>query len=146
MPWMILPFRCFAQFHGRSRRREFWMWALFVWVVAIALALVDTLLGFGGTSVTTASGAGFAASSYGWTSHGPLAPIWALVTLIPGLAVAVRRLHDLDKSGWWLLLALVPMLGILVLIIFWTVEGTRGANRFGPDPLGLAQDGQESVR
>jgi uncharacterized membrane protein YhaH (DUF805 family) len=146
MEWMILPFKRFAQFRGRSRRREFWMWVLFVWIVAFVVALFDTLLGYGGTSVSTLDGAGLNWSSYGWTSNGPLVPIWSLITLIPGLAVSVRRLHDLDKSGWWLLLLLVPMIGVIVLIVFWAIEGTRGQNRFGPDPLALDADPHESVR
>jgi uncharacterized membrane protein YhaH (DUF805 family) len=146
MHWMILPFRRYARFHGRARRLEFWMWTLFVTVVTLALALVDTLLGYGGTSVVTADAPGLAWSNYGWTSNGPLVPIWLLVTLIPGLAVAVRRLHDLDKSGLWLLLLLIPFIGVIVLLVFWTVEGTRGENRFGPDPLAFPVDGHESMR
>jgi uncharacterized membrane protein YhaH (DUF805 family) len=137
---MILPFKRFAQFGGRSRRLEFWMWVLFVWIVGAVLTVIDTLMGFGGTSVTDAAGVGYRWSSYGWTSSGPLVPIWFFVTLIPQLAVGVRRLHDLDKSGWWWLAALVPFVGTIVLIVLWSVEGTRGPNRFGPDPLAGERD------
>jgi uncharacterized membrane protein YhaH (DUF805 family) len=66
----------------------------------------------------------------------PLSSIWSLVTFLPSLAMGVRRLHDTDRSGWWWLLSFIPLIGIIVLIVFWCFEGTRGPNRFGPDPLG----------
>jgi uncharacterized membrane protein YhaH (DUF805 family) len=72
---------------------------------------------------------------------GLFSPIWSLVTFLPGLAMAVRRLHDTDRRGWWLLLSFIPLIGIIVLIVFWCFEGTRGPNRFGPDPLGRAGRG-----
>jgi uncharacterized membrane protein YhaH (DUF805 family) len=62
--------------------------------------------------------------------------IFSLAVLLPGIAVSVRRLHDLDRSGWWLLLAFVPVVGIIVLLIWFCTKGTDGSNRFGPDPLG----------
>ena len=65
---------------------------------------------------------------------GPISALVSLGLFLPGLAVAVRRLHDVDRSGWWLLLAFVPLIGIIVLIVWWCTEGTRGPNRFGPDP------------
>jgi len=66
----------------------------------------------------------------------PFSSIWSLVTFLPSLAMGVRRLHDTDRSGWWWLLSFIPLIGIIVLIVFWCFEGTRGPNRFGPDPLG----------
>ena len=60
--------------------------------------------------------------------------LWGLATLIPNLAVGVRRLHDTNRSGWWMLIVLVPLIGIVVLLIFDVMEGTKGPNRFGPDP------------
>jgi uncharacterized membrane protein YhaH (DUF805 family) len=66
----------------------------------------------------------------------PFSSIWGLVTLLPSLAMGVRRLHDTDRSGWWWLLSFIPLIGIIVLIVFWCSEGTRGPNRFGLDPLG----------
>jgi uncharacterized membrane protein YhaH (DUF805 family) len=131
MEWMILPLKRYAQFSGRSRRREFWMWVLFNWTVAIGLAVIDTLIGFGGTSAVT----GPMGAAYSWYSNGPLSLIWMLATFIPNLSVSIRRLHDIDKSGWWLLILLVPLVGFIALVVFQCVEGTRGANRFGPDPI-----------
>ena len=65
----------------------------------------------------------------------PLATLFYLATIIPGLAVSVRRLHDTDSSGWWLLLGLIPLIGMIVLIVWWCLEGSKGYNRFGADPL-----------
>jgi len=65
----------------------------------------------------------------------PLATLFYLATLIPALAVSVRRLHDTDSSGWWLLLGLIPLIGMIVLIVWWCLEGSKGYNRFGADPL-----------
>ncbi len=70
------------------------------------------------------------------TAVTPFSPIWGLATFLPSLAMGVRRLHDTDRSGWWWLLSFIPLIGIIVLIVFWCSEGTRGPNRFGPDPLG----------
>jgi uncharacterized membrane protein YhaH (DUF805 family) len=65
----------------------------------------------------------------------PFATLFYLATIIPDLAVMVRRIHDTDFSGWWLLLMLIPLIGIVVLIVWWCLEGSKGYNRFGPDPL-----------
>ena len=73
------------------------------------------------------------------THGGPLTGLFALGILIPHLAVMVRRLHDTDRSGWWLLLGLLPLLGGLVLLIFFIIGGTRGPNRFGPDPVEVGE-------
>jgi uncharacterized membrane protein YhaH (DUF805 family) len=73
----------------------------------------------------------------GLTRHGFFGPVYglyALATLIPGLALGVRRLHDVDRSGWWLLLAIIPLIGALVLFVWAVSEGTRGSNQFGDDP------------
>lgn len=72
---------------------------------------------------------------YAYTSFSPIAGIFSLVVLIPSISVAVRRLHDTDRSGWWWWLALIPLVGIIILIVWWATEGTRGPNRYGEDPL-----------
>jgi uncharacterized membrane protein YhaH (DUF805 family) len=66
---------------------------------------------------------------------GFLSLIWSLAVLLPGIAVAVRRMHDLDKSGWWVLIGLIPIIGWIIFIIWACTKGTDGSNRFGPDPL-----------
>jgi uncharacterized membrane protein YhaH (DUF805 family) len=114
MEWMLLPLKRYAVFSGRSRRKEFWMYILFIVIVSVVLSIIDAALGLGGKTYTStatpggpnAFGAGFSAGSRG----GLLANLFSLATLIPSLAVSVRRLHDVDKSGWWILLPLGPYL------------------------------------
>ena len=130
MEWMTLPLKRYAQFSGRSQRKEFWMFFLFVVIVSIIASLIDRVLGFG--AVHTVAGPGrFVTTS---RSTGPIGGLFALAMLIPGIAVAVRRLHDTDRSGWWLLLSLVPIVGGIIVIVFYCLDGTTGTNRFGPDP------------
>jgi uncharacterized membrane protein YhaH (DUF805 family) len=120
MNWMVLPLRRYAEFSGRSRRKEYWMFVLFNIIVGIVTTALDALLGF----------------DFGAT--GPLNALASLALLVPGIAVAVRRLHDTDRSGWWFLLIFVPILGWIALLVFYCLDGTRGPNRFGPDPKELA--------
>lgn len=115
MDWYMAVLRKYAVFSGRARRREFWMFALVSFVISIILSIVDNILGFD-------------------TDIGILGSIYGLAVLIPSIAVAVRRLHDTGKSGWWLLIWLVPLIGFIVLIVFWAIEGERGPNQYGPDP------------
>ncbi len=126
---------CFSKyvtFSGRAVRSEFWWFALFVFGGQIALSIVDSVV-FGTTTTTEY---GFEAS----TETPILSGIFALATFLPMVSVAVRRLHDRDKSGWWYWLGLIPVVGIIILIVWFATEGTRGANRFGPDPLGGDDD------
>jgi len=111
-------FRNYVGFSGRAARSEFWYWILF----SVLVSIVATIIDFGVLS----------------SSASPLSSIWSLATFLPSLAMGVRRLHDTDRSGWWWLIAFIPLIGFVVLIVFWCFEGTRGPNRFGPDPLGAA--------
>jgi uncharacterized membrane protein YhaH (DUF805 family) len=99
----------YANFSGRARRSEYWWWALYMLITGVVLALID-----GG---------------------GVLSGLWSLAHLLPGLGVAVRRLHDIDRSGWWFLVGLIPLVGAIVLIVFFATRGTPGPNRFGEDPI-----------
>jgi uncharacterized membrane protein YhaH (DUF805 family) len=135
MEWMLMPLKRYAQFNGRSRRKEYWMWVLFVILAYVVLSFIDGMLGLGG-GPWAGSSAMSGGSNYGaGISGGLLASLFALATFIPGLAVSVRRLHDVDRSGWWLLLGFIPLIGAIILIIWYCTAGTNGANRFGPDPL-----------
>lgn len=102
----------YINFNDRACRSEFWYWSLFTFAVGILTAIIDGQLDIQVTNVA-----------------------FQVVTFIPSLAVAVRRLHDIDNSGWWVLIAFLPILGFIVLVIFWAMRGTDGSNRFGPDPL-----------
>ena len=110
-------FRNYVGFSGRAARSEYWYWVLFVVLLTIVAWLIDmTVFGFNTTGVN------------------PISVIVALATLLPGLAVSVRRLHDIDRTGWWVLLTFT-VIGIIVLFAWGFMRGTVGANRFGPDPL-----------
>jgi uncharacterized membrane protein YhaH (DUF805 family) len=125
MEYMFLPLKRYADFSGRSRRKEFWLFWLF-WVVCFYVVMyLDSALGLGGTTTSYAEGgsAGF------HMTGGILTWIYFAATIIPYFAVAIRRMHDQDKSGWFIL---IPIYGFILLFI----EGTRGPNRFGPDPKG----------
>jgi uncharacterized membrane protein YhaH (DUF805 family) len=110
-------FSNYVNFRGRASRSEFWWFQLFLLLAGIVAALLDL---FTNTNLLGDS---------------PLATLFWLATIIPDLAVTVRRLHDTDSSGWWILLGLIPFIGIIVLIVWWCRKGTRGYNRFGADPL-----------
>ena len=104
----------YVDFQGRAKRPEYWWWVLFVVIVSVILRILAGIM-FG-----MDSGAG-----------GLLSGLFSLATLLPGLAVSVRRLHDTDRSGWWLLIGFIPVIGALVLIYFMVQPGTLGPNRFG---------------
>ncbi len=101
-------FSKYATFEGRARRAEYWWFVLFSFIIAVVLNLINP---------------------------GLLGGIWSLATLLPSLAVGARRLHDTDRSGWWLLIGFIPVIGLIVLIVFFASRGHTGANRFGADPL-----------
>jgi uncharacterized membrane protein YhaH (DUF805 family) len=118
MSYYLEALKKYAVFSGRSRRMEFWYFVLFNIIVAVVLALIDTLLG----------------TTTGVSSFGLLSGIYSLAVLIPTLAVIVRRLHDIDRTGWWILINLIPLIGTIVLLVFELTPGTPGSNRYGPDP------------
>jgi uncharacterized membrane protein YhaH (DUF805 family) len=125
MQWYLKALKQYADFHGRARRTEFWMFVLVNVVISIVLGIVDTAAG-------TADA--FAAGGMASYSPGILGTIYGLAVLIPSIAVTVRRLHDTDRSGWWFFIQLIPIVGGIVILVFACLEGTRGPNRFGADP------------
>ena len=118
MEWYLKVLKNYVGFSGRARRKEYWMFVLFNIIFAVVAMILDNVLGL-------------ASKEYG---YGPIYGLYALAVFLPGLAVSVRRLHDIGKSGWWLLIALIPIVGAIMLIIWDVREGERGDNRFGPDP------------
>lgn len=117
MNWYIDVLKKYAVFNGRARRKEFWMFVLFNLLVSIILTVVDGALG-----TMTSNGIGI------------LGLIYALAVLLPGIGVSIRRLHDSGKSGWLLLLALIPIIGAIILIILYVLDSTPGENKYGPNP------------
>lgn len=123
MDWMLMPYRRYADFNGRSQRKEYWMFLL-LFLIVYAVGLTIMLAG------------GFGGSEPGplfWLG-GALLAIFVIGSFIPSLAVQVRRFHDQDKSGWFVLLNFIPYIGGIIVLVFMCLEGTRGPNRFGPDP------------
>ena len=129
MRWMIMPLRRYADFSGRSRRLEYWSFVLFIFLATFGSIFVSVLLdglitavvGHGSVSVVIAVSL-LLVLGLGW-----------LALIIPWFAVLVRRLHDTDRSGLWLLLWLLPF-GGFVILVFLLIEGTNGPNSYGPDP------------
>jgi uncharacterized membrane protein YhaH (DUF805 family) len=105
-------FSNYVNFSGRACRSEYWYWILFIVIADIVAVIIDQALGM---QLVTG--------------------LFGLVTIIPNIAIAIRRLHDLDRTGWWILLGFIPLVGWIILLIWYVSKGTDGPNRFGPDPL-----------
>jgi len=114
----------YANFHGRARRKEYWIFALVNVVAIIVLSILDGVL-------HSRSSSGF----------GVLSGLFALAILLPSLAVAVRRLHDTGRSGFWVLISLIPFIGGIILLVFCLLPGNPGPNSHGPDPKGIEAGG-----
>ena len=113
MKWYLAVLRKYVVFTGRARRTDYWMFVLISGMVEIGLSFINGWMG-------------------GDTPALPL--LYGSVVLLPSLAVSIRRLHDIDRSGWWVLLVFVPFLGLVVLLVFMATPGSEMANRFGPSP------------
>ena len=133
MYWMTLPLKRYAEFSGRSRRREYWMFLLGSWLVAAVFVVALHVVGVFDSKGQRAAIDWADVSIMGWAVL-MSAALCLLALLVPMLAVQVRRLHDQDKSGWALLLTFIPYIGTLVLFFYMAAPGTLGRNRFGADP------------
>lgn len=118
MEFFIRAYKNYANFSGRDTKQQYWMFYLFYMIAYIILSVIDGVIGTGGL----------------------LGGIFALATFIPSIAIATRRLHDIGKSGWWQLIALIPLIGVIVLIVFMVKQGMMGDNQFGNDPRGTEID------
>ncbi len=115
MNWYLKVVRDnYANFKGRARRQEYWMFAFINLIIILILNTIDRVAFSADMAI--------------------LSSIYGLAILIPGIAVAVRRLHDTDRSGWWALLGLIPIVGTIILIVMMCFDSTSGTNRFGPNP------------
>ena len=115
MNWYLGCWKKYAEFSGRARRQEFWMFGLFNFLAALVAGFLDGLLGTGG-------------ALYG---------LYYLAALIPTIAVTARRLHDTDRSGWWQLIGFIPLIGWVILLVFFCLDSQPGENRFGSNPKGM---------
>jgi uncharacterized membrane protein YhaH (DUF805 family) len=112
MNWYLEVLMKYATFNGRARRTEYWMFFLFNLIIGLVLWFTESLVG----------------------GPGVLYSLYTLAVLIPGIAVSVRRLHDTGRSGWWLLILLIPLIGAIVLLVFMAQDGTPGQNQHGANP------------
>lgn len=118
MNWYLDAWKNYVNFQGRARRKAFWMFVFFNIIVMIVLGIVEGLLGLRGDG------------------YGVLSGLYSLAVILPGVAVSVRRLHDTGRSGWWILLGLIPLVGTIVLIVFYAQDSQAGSNQYGPNPKG----------
>jgi uncharacterized membrane protein YhaH (DUF805 family) len=128
MKWYLQALKKYADFNGRARRMEYWMFVLFNVIFAISASIVDNILGTG------------------WEGGGGLIYLlYVLFAFIPGLAVAVRRLHDTGKSGWMILIIFIPIIGFIWLLVLMFTEGDFSENEYGPNPKAESVTVQEGL-
>lgn len=117
MGWYLKVLMNYFGFRGRARRREFWAFALVHVLIIVLLVMVDSFLSGGANG-----------------GYGVLSGLYWLATLLPAIAVGVRRLHDTGRSGLWILISFIPILGALVLIFFYLLDSEPGTNQYGSNP------------
>lgn len=112
MNWYVEVLKKYAEFNGRAHRTEYWMFVLFNIIISFAISVVESFVG----------------------SPGVLGALYGLAVLVPSIAVGVRRLHDTDRSGLWLLAGFIPVVGFILLLIFMVQDSQPGPNQYGPNP------------
>jgi uncharacterized membrane protein YhaH (DUF805 family) len=126
MQWYTDVLKKYVEFSGRARRKEFWMFALISTIISIVLSIIDRIIG----------------TDFNNGSNGVLQSIYGLAVLLPSIAVGVRRMHDTNRSGWWVLINLLPCIGWIWFIVLAAQEGVAGDNQYGPDPKAAERYGQ----
>jgi uncharacterized membrane protein YhaH (DUF805 family) len=117
MNWYLDAWKNYVTFTGRSRRKAYWMFVLFNIIAAVLAGVIDNVLGLAGKD-----------------GYGLISGLYSLAVFIPGLALAIRRLHDTGRTGWWMLLGLIPLFGWIILLIFFVTNSQPGSNPYGPNP------------
>lgn len=118
MDWYLAVLKNYAGFSGRARRKEYWMFVLFNMIFAIVAMILDNVLGIAMEGI----------------GYGPIYGLYLLAIIIPSLAVGVRRLHDVGKSGWMMLIALIPIIGAIWLLVLFVQDSIPGENKYGANP------------
>ncbi len=118
MNWYLKVLKQYADFDGRARRKEYWMFVLFNMIFAISAMILDNLLGIAMEGI----------------GYGPLYGLYLLAIIIPSIAVGVRRLHDVGKSGWMMLISFIPIIGGIWLLVLFVTDGDPGENEYGANP------------
>ena len=123
MNWYIDVLKKYAVFSGRARRKEYWFFFLFNLIISIILNVIDNATGTFDPE----------------TGVGILGTIYLLAVLIPAIAVTIRRLHDTGRTGWWILISFIPLIGAIVLLVFLVFDSEPESNQYGPNPKGMAE-------
>ena len=118
MKWYLMALKKYADFSGRARRKEYWMFGLFNLFFVVLAAILDNIFG----------------TTIGSAPYGLVYVLYIAATILPTLAVTVRRLHDINKSGWYYFMVLIPLVGPILLLIYFCTEGDAGINGYGSDP------------
>jgi uncharacterized membrane protein YhaH (DUF805 family) len=126
MNWYMVVLKKYAVFSGRSRRAEYWWFFLINFVITIVLSILQ--------SIVTAN----SNSSSSFNVFSCISGLYGLAVLLPGLGVGIRRMHDIGKSGWWLLISLIPLVGTIWLIVLAATDSQPGDNQYGPNPKAVA--------
>ncbi|MDP3838185.1 MAG: DUF805 domain-containing protein [Methylococcales bacterium] len=121
MNWYLGVLKKYTVFSGRAQRAEYWYFVLFNMLVGVGLALIDQATG----TLDAETGVGL------------LGGLYSLAILLPSLGVSVRRLHDTDRSGWWLFILLIPVIGVIALLVFFVQDSKAGTNEYGDNPKGV---------
>ena len=111
MSWYVMVLKKYLVFEGRARRKEYWYFALISFIISAILSLIDTAIGIN-----------------------VLATIYGLAVLLPALGVSVRRLHDTGRTGWWIFINLIPLVGLIIWLVFMFTDSQQGENKYGPSP------------
>lgn len=118
MKWYLKVLKQYADFSGRARRKEYWMFFLFNMIFGMIAMILDNIFGI----------------AFGEIGYGPLYGLYTLAVFIPGLAVAIRRLHDVGKSGWMILINLIPIIGVIWFFVLLVTDSNPGENQYGQNP------------
>ena len=124
MQWYLKVMKNYVGFSGRASRSEYWFYALFYIIFAIIVGMIDGALGMVDPE----------------TGVGTLGVIYVLIHFLPGLAVGFRRLHDTGRSGWWILINIIPLIGMLIFLFFMVIAGDDNDNEYGPSPFDVDDD------
>lgn len=120
--WCLAPLKKYADFSGRARRKEYWWFSLFCMLISTVLGFIEGFMGVAPNA-----------------EYSIFAGIFCLAILVPSLAVTVRRLHDIGRRGWWMMISLVPIVGAIVLFAYLVKDSAPGRNQYGPNPkMGMA--------
>jgi uncharacterized membrane protein YhaH (DUF805 family) len=136
MKWFFIVLRKYAVFTGRARRKEFWMFTLFFVLFSLGFALVDKVLG---TTFGLEKGIWSDELISLFTGWGWFESVFSLALFVPSLAVTFRRLHDIGKSGWWILLFFIPIIGWIILLVWHCTDSDEGENKYGPNPKEIVE-------